>query len=368
VSFPDLTQHEREYLLAAFDSTWIASTGEFVTRFESDFARFVGTRHAITCVNGTAALHLTMLALGIGEGDEVILPDLTYVATANAVRYLGATPVLADCDQHTWTIDPASVRRLITPRTRAVVAVHLFGVPADMTGLQAIANEFDLSIVEDAAEAHGAQWNGRPVGSLGSVSAFSFYGNKIITTGEGGAVCTDRDDIAEKVRLLRGQGMAPGRRYWFPEIGHNYRMTNLCCAIGVAQLERFAEMHGKRESVRWWYEDALADRSLPIQCQQIPELADPVLWILAIVLGEGAADRDRLTDDLQSCGIETRPFFHPLHQLPPYRDCPTDNGCPIATTLAARGVMLPTHTRLTQDDIRTVVDELSACLCQRIEA
>ena len=368
VSFPDLTRREREYLLAAFDSTWIASAGRFVDRFESEFARFAGTRHAISCVNGTAALHLSMLALGIGEGDEVILPDLTYVATANAVRYVGATPVFADCDEHTWTIDPDSVRRLLSPRTRAIVAVHLFGVPADMSALQAIAEDLNLAIVEDAAEAHGAGWKGRPAGSLGTVSTFSFYGNKIITTGEGGMVCTDRADVSDKVRLLRGQGMAPDRRYWFPQIGYNYRMSNLCCAIGVAQLERFAELRLKRETVRRWYQQALAERDLPLSCQRAQQSANPAFWMLGVVLNEGAADREKLMVGLQECGIETRPFFHPLHQLPPYRRCRSDKGCPTASAIAARGLMLPTHTHLTKGDVHTVINEVAARLSPRVEA
>ncbi len=367
VSRPDLSTRERDYLLAAFDSSWISSTGPFVTRFEEQFARFVDCRKAVSCVNGNAALHLALLSLGVGPGDEVVVPDVTYIATANAVRYVGAQPVLADCDPRTWTLDPRSVSRLITERTRAIILVHLLGVPADVEAIRTLAKPRSIALVEDAAEAHGAAVGGKPVGSLSDVSVFSFYANKVIATGEGGMVCTSRDDIAERVRLLRGQGARPDRTYWFDEIGYNYRMTNLTCAIGLAQLERFAELRAKREAIRKWYDDALSDASLPVDRQQARAGTDPVLWMYGIILkDECPISRDEMREKLRRSGIETRPLFPALHTLPIYADCHTDGGCTVSRRLGERGIMLPTHTQLRREDVRRVVASLEAALVQTV--
>jgi perosamine synthetase len=365
VSRPDLTALERSYLLDAFDSSWIASTGPYVQRFEGRFAEFCQVPHAVSCTNGTCALHLALLALEIGSGDEVIVPDQTYVSTANAVRYVGATPVFADCDPLTWTIDPASVERLLSPRTRAIVAVHLFGVPADMDRLRPIADDAGCALVEDAAQAHGARWAGRRVGSPGDISTFSFYGNKILTTGEGGMVCTGDDRLAARVRKLKGQGADPARHYWFDEVGYNYRMTNLACAVGLAQLERFEELRDRRERVRRWYLEALSEEDLPLIVQQTQPQAEAVLWMQGVVLEDAApAEREELRRGLAAAGIETRPFFPSLSSLPIYDDCPTDAGCPVSRHLGERGIMLPTHTQLERDDVRRIVAAVSSLIGQ----
>jgi perosamine synthetase len=365
VSQPDLSGRERACLLEAFDSSWISSKGPCIAEFETLFADFAGTGHAVTCVNGTAALHLALSALDLGPGDEVIVPTLTYVATANAVRYVGAEPVFADCDPDTWTLDPQSVDRLVTDRTRAVIAVHLHGVPCDMQGLGDLARRYGLRIVEDAAEAHGARFGGRPVGSLGDIATFSFYGNKIITTGEGGMVCTDDAGLAERVRRLRGQGVVPDAQYQFDRVGYNYRMTNLAAAIGLAQLERFNAFRRKREAVGSWYDAAIAHAQLPLRRQAATPRSEPVLWMYAVVLGEEAPPgRDRLRTQLAERGIETRPFFHPLHELPMYRNSRNDDGCHVSPAIASRGIMLPTHTGLTEADIHRVVDAVGAATLQ----
>ena len=365
VSMPDLTDRERGYLIEAFDSSWISSTGSFVSRFETEFAKFVGVDHAISCVNGTCALHLALSSLGVGPGDEVILPALTYVATANAVAYVGAEPVFADCDPQTWNIDPASVTRLLTNRTRAVIPVHLFGEPADLTALRDLAKRHGLALVEDAAEAHGAVHAGKRVGSRGDVGVFSFYGNKILSTGEGGMVCTNREALAVRVRKLRGQGVDPNRHYWFDEIGFNYRMTNLACAIGLGQVERFEELHRARETVRTWYDELLDTGDLPLIRQGHPAESSPVLWIYGVVLEPGVEPgRDELRRRLSDAGIETRPFFHALNTLPMYRHCRNDGACRISQTLGERGIMLPTHSRLAREDVEYVVGALGAALGQ----
>jgi perosamine synthetase len=363
ISQPDLTDRERACLLEAFDSSWVSSIGPFVNRFEERFAEFVGVANAMSCVNGTAALHLALLGLNVGPGDEVIVPDMTYVATVNAVRYIGATPVLADCDPMTWVLNPESVARLITKRTRAVIAVHLLGMPCDLGALGSLCKRHNLYLIEDASEAHGALYNGRPIGSWGDVATFSFYGNKILTTGEGGMVCTDDSGIAARIRKLRGQGSDPKRPYWFDQVGYNYRMTNLACSLGLAQLERFEQLRRKREDVRNWYESALRRAKLPVRTQQATPSSRPVLWMFGIVLDDAMPiTRDALAAALARARIETRPFFHPLHTLPMYIDEKADNKCPVSVTLGQRGLMLPTHTKLTESEVRLIVETIEAAI------
>ncbi|MGB8511125.1 MAG: DegT/DnrJ/EryC1/StrS family aminotransferase, partial [Pyrinomonadaceae bacterium] len=221
VAAPVLAGREKEYVADCMESGWISSSGKYVELFEAAFAKFCGVRHAVACCNGTVALHLALVALGVAPNDEVIVPTLTFVATANAVTYCGARPVFVDSEPETWNLDPAQVEAKITSRTKGIIAVHLYGQPAEMDALRAVARRHGLFLLEDAAEAHGALYKGRPAGSLGDVAAFSFYGNKIIATGEGGMVTTDDDALAARVRLLRGQGMDTERRYWFPVVGYN---------------------------------------------------------------------------------------------------------------------------------------------------
>ena len=237
VAQPRLIGNETKYVLDCLESGWISSVGEYVERFEKRFAEFTGTQFAASCSNGTVALHLALLAVGVGPGDEVIVPTLTYVATANAVRYCGATPIFVDSENDTMNLDPAKVKLAISPKTKAVIAVHLYGHPADIYSLRLICDPLNIKIVEDAAEAHGSSIGNSAAGSLGDVATFSFYGNKIITTGEGGMITTNSTEIDEKVRLLKGQGQDPSRRYWFSTTGYNYRLTNVAAAIGLAQLE-----------------------------------------------------------------------------------------------------------------------------------
>ena len=360
VARPDLSGREAEYVAEAIASSWISSTGRYVDRFERDFAELCGTRHAIAAANGTVALHLALVALGVGPGDEVIVPSLTYIATANAVRYTGAEPVFVDVDPATWCIDPGAVEAAITPRTRGAIVVHLYGHPADMDALRAVADRRGMWLVEDAAEAHGARYRGRPVGGLGSIGTFSFYGNKIITSGEGGALTTDDDELARKLRLYRGQGVDPDRRYWFGVVGYNYRLTNVACAILCAQLERFDELQGGRRHVYDLY-DAALDGIPGIGRQPVASWAEPAPWLYCITVDrdELGRSRDELMDDLATAGIETRPFFHPVHRLPPYAPsdrAPTD--LPATDQLAAAGMNLPTATQMTEDDVARVADAI----------
>jgi perosamine synthetase len=363
VAEPSLIGNEADYVAECLRSTWISSSGIFLDRFEAAFAEFCGARHAVAASNGTTALHLALVALGIGPGDEVIVPTLTYIASANAVSYCGATPVFADSDPVTMAIDPDHAASKITTRTKAIMPVHLYGHPADMGRIQALAARHGLAVVEDAAEAHGALCNGRKVGGIGDCGAFSFFGNKIITTGEGGAVVTNDSRLAEKMRLYRGQGMDPARRYWFPVIGYNYRMTNIAAAIGLAQLERVEEHLAARRRVAGWYEQRLAAHPDRFDLPQTMPWATNVYWMYTPVLRNVVkSQRGQVIERMAAAGIETRPVFHPMHHLPPYLE---KNGrYPVAERLSATGINLPTHAGLAEAD----VDRVAALLLSAVRS
>lgn len=352
---PWLSENVRRYVLDCVDSGWISSLGEYVGRFERDFAAFCEARRAVATSNGTTALHLALVALGIGAGDEVLVPDLTFVATANAVRYTGATPVLVDADPVTWTLDPADARRKVTPRTRAIVPVHIYGHPVDLDPLLELARAHDLRVVEDAAEAHGARYRGRRVGALGHAGVFSFYGNKIITTGEGGMVVTNDPALAERAAFLRDHAMDPKRRYYHPEIGFNYRMTNLQAAIGCAQLEQVESILVRRKTIAAAYEAGLS--GVPgLRRPPAEPWAESVYWMYSVLVEPGfGRDRDAVRDGLRARGVDSRPFFVPLHELPPYR---TEASFPVATALGRTGINLPSGTGLTAAEIQTVCHAL----------
>jgi len=361
VAAPDLSGNEEQYVLDAIRSSWISSTGPYVERFEREFAAFAGTRAAISVANGTVALHLALLANDVGPGDEVIVPSLTYIATANAVRYVGAEPMFVDIDPATWCLDPAAVEAAVTPRTRAIVAVHVYGHPADMDAINAIGKRHGLSVIEDAAEAHGATYRGRPAGSLGTLATFSFYGNKILTSGEGGAITVDDPDLESRIRLLRGQGMDPNRRYFFPIVGYNYRLTNVACAILCAQMERADGFIARRAEIAAAYARGLA-RIPGIDGQPIADYAVPATWLVSIQVRPDAygLDRDALADALATEGIETRPFFHPLHRLPPYVDRPgAARDLPVTDLVASRGLNLPTAVSMSDADVDRVVEAIA---------
>ena len=347
ISDPDLTGNERVYLLNAFDSDRISGSGPFVELFEAEFARFCGTRHALTCSSGTTALHLALLAIGVGPGDEVIVPSLTYIATANAVSYCGATPVFADADCDSWNAEADQLAPLITPRTKAIIVVHLYGNPVDMMPVMALAQRHGLMVIEDAAEAHGASYRGQKVGAIGDIGTFSFYGNKVMTTGEGGMVTTNDGALADRMRLIRGQGMDPGRRYWFPVVGHNFRLTNLQSAIGLAQLERIGTfIEARRRCARLYQTHLSAIQGLKFQAHR-PE-SHGISWMFSILLPNEAA-RDRTMELLAEHDIETRPLFWPLHTMPPYQSLQAH--CPVTEQLAPRGINLPSGRHVKEEDI-----------------
>ena len=347
---PDLSGKEREYVLECMESTWISSKGKFIGRFESGFADFVGATYAASVCNGTVALHLALLVLGIGAGDEVIVPSLTYIASVNAIRYVGATPVFADSLPDTWQVDPLDVERRITPRTRAILAVHLYGGASDMIALSNLCAHHNLRLIEDCAEAIGTRLNGRHVGTFGHIATFSFFGNKTITTGEGGMVVSRDAAIDKEVRHLRGQGLASDREYWHDVIGYNYRMTNICAAIGTAQLERTDKILRQKTLLAQRYREALTDTPITFQTPTAGE--SPSHWMVTI-LTPTAADRNTLRDSLKIAGIETRPAFHPAHTMPMYLH--EHDRLPVAEDIAARGINLPSWHQLPDPDLERIV-------------
>ena len=355
VAEPSMGEKELEYVTDCIRSGWVSALGEYVRRFEREFAAYCGVRYGVATHNGTVALHLALAALGIGPGDEVILPSLTFVATANAVAYTGAKPVFADSEPYTWNIDPESAARVITPHTRAIIAVHLYGHPTDMDPLRALADQNDLTIIEDAAEAHGARYKGRRVGSLSDVAIFSFFGNKIITTGEGGMVLTDDAALAERCLFLENQARDKENPYWHSEIGFNYRMTNVQAALGVAQLERIEELIAIRGRNAAHYERRLSEvpgLSLP----PCAEWANNVYWMYSVLVEESyGLDRDTLMTRLRQQRIDTRPVFYPIHTLPMYN---SGQRLPVAEEIGRKGINLPSGATLTPEQVDIVCDAL----------
>ncbi|MFD0672793.1 DegT/DnrJ/EryC1/StrS family aminotransferase [Cohnella sp. GCM10027633] len=358
MSIPRLDGNEAKYVMDCLQSTWISSNGSYIEKFERAFADFCGAKHAISCSNGTTALHLALLAHGVGRGDEVLVPTLTFVATANAVAYCGATPVFVDAEPATWNLDPSLLERYITPRTKGIIPVHLYGHPADMDPIRQLADKYGLFVVEDAAEAIGARYKGKTVGSIGDCATFSLFGNKTITTGEGGLVTTDNDELAGTIRQLKGQGQDPRRRYWFPVVGYNYRMTNVQAAIGLAQMERIDWHVEERIRIANRYASKLENDprlQLPVEM----EWARNAYWMYGVVLrGTDAALRDDVMRRMFEKGVETRPFFYPMHALPPYEAGQPNDRYPVADRISSQGFNLPTYGGLSEEDIDDIVAKL----------
>jgi len=353
IAEPSIGEEELTNVVEAVRSGWISSKGKFIQEFEEKFAHYCGVKYGVATSNGTTALHLALTALGIGAGDEVIVPTLTFVATANTVRYTGAKPRFVDSHPDYWCIDPEKIEEVITSKTKALIPVHLYGHPCDMKPIMAIASRHSLYVIEDAAEAHGAEYKGRKVGSFGDIACFSFYGNKILTTGEGGMCLTNEERLAEKMRILRDHGMSPQRRYWHDIIGFNYRMTNMQAAVGVAQSSKLDEFVKRKRQIAELYNSLLADAkgvSLP------PEMpwAKNVYWMYSILIQDDfGIERDELMQRLEQRGVETRPLFYPLHIMPPHK---TRGRFPIAEELSEKGVSLPSSVNLTQEEIEYVAD------------
>lgn len=366
VSEPYLGGNEEKYVLECLRTNWISSLGKFIPQFEAGFAKFCGSRHGVAVMNGTAALQLALAALGIREGDEVIVPSLTFVATANAVRYLGAKPVFVDSEIETWNLDPKKVSAAITKKTKAIIPVHLYGHPCDMDSIMRIARKHGLFVIEDAAEAHGAEYKGKKVGSIGGIGCFSFYGNKIITTGEGGMCVTNDSKLAERMHFLKDHAMKAEKRYWHPELGYNLRMTNIQAAIGLAQLEQIDKFLAAKIRHAQLYRSLLQGvKGLTLQ----PELpwARSVYWMHSVLVDETefGCSRDELMQKLKEKGIDSRPFFYPMHQLPMYSSGYSDTDFPVATGLSRSGINLPSSVKLSEQDIRHVCSAIAGIAANR---
>lgn len=348
---PDLSGNEIPYAEAALRSGWISSIGEYVERFEAALAQETECPHAIALANGTVALHLALHCLDIGPGDEVIVPTFTYIASVNTIAQTGATPVFAESRASDWLLDPADVERRITPRTKAIMPVHLFGALCDPE-LNAIARRHGLKIIEDAAEALGARRGGRHVGHDADVTTFSFFGNKTVTTGEGGAVIAHDPQLAARLRKVKGQGQSLNRRYWHDELGFNYRMTNICAAIGTAQMERLPQILARKQAIADLYQSELAGNLFTFQ--QTAEDVRSSNWLVSLLLPPGC-DRDAVMAYLAEQGIDSRPVFYCAHHMPMYR---SDERFPVAEDIAARGISLPSYPTLSDDQVRRVASTL----------
>jgi perosamine synthetase len=356
-----LKGNELEYITECVTTGWISSQGRFVTRFEEMFAELHGISPELSVAvsNGTTALHLALVSLGVGPGDEVIVPDFTFAATANAVLHAGATPVLVDVESDTWALCPEEVKQAITPKTKAIIPVHLYGHPAKMNELMAIAKAHNLLVIEDCAESLGAKYDGKLTGTIGDAGTFSFFGNKTITTGEGGMVLFKNSTHAFRSRMLRDHGMSKEKRYWHLETGFNYRMTNMQAAIGVAQLERFEQILNKKAGLAKIYRSQLQEIwQLEMPPNRAP--ADPTCWIFTLLLKESCGfDRSKIMDALLSKGVETRSTFFPLHQMPAFsRFVRSDCKFTFSKALASRGISLPSSVTLSKEDINTIAKSI----------
>ena len=352
---PVFVGNEKKYVNECLDDVWISGSGKFVSAFENEFAKYVGVKHAMSVCNGTVALHLALLALNIKSGDEIIVPTFTYIASVNAIKYCNATPIFIDSVHKTWQLDPAEIRKKITAKTKAIIVPHLYGSSAEMDEICAIAKEFKLKIIEDAAEAFGTKYNGKHVGGFGEVSTFSFFGNKTITCGEGGMVVTNDDNIADLVRRLKGQGLAKNREYYHDIVGYNYRMTNVTAAIGLAQLEKADEIIAKKRHLADLYRKKFSDYK---NAEFYPELKNVFnsYWMCSVLFANEAT-KNKAREALKQGGVETRPLFYPAHLMPPYQ--PNSENFPVAQDLAFRGINLPSSIDVDEKSVDKIIKILA---------
>jgi len=362
VAEPEIGEEDLRNVVEAVKSGWVSSKGKFIEEFENSFAKYVSVKYGVATSNGTVALHLALAALGVEPHDEVIVPDLTFAATINAVLYVGAKPVIADIDPNYWCLSPSGLKEAITSRTKAIIPVHLYGHPCDMEEIMEIAERYGIYVIEDAAEAHGAEYKGKRVGSFGHIACFSFYGNKIITTGEGGMCLTNDEELAEKMKILRDHGMDPKKRYWHNVVGFNYRMTNLQAAIGVAQLSKIEKFIEKKRKIAKLYAEELSSIEGITLHPEMP-WAKCVYWLYSILINEEKTgiNRDKLAEKLQNYGIETRNLFYPLHEMPPYQKY-ANLPYPASSAISRRGLSLPSSVKLSEEDINYIAQKIKEAI------
>ncbi len=364
VNEPHMPANAESYVLDCIKSGWISSAGSYIDRFETAFADYFQVPHAITVSNGTTALHVAVAALGIGPGDEVILPDLTIISCPLAIHYTGAVPVVVDVEPVTGNIDPTLIEQAITKKTKAIMIVHLYGHPVDMDPILAIAKKHNLFVIEDAAEAHGALYKGKPIGGLGDIGCFSLYGNKIVTTGEGGMVITKSDALNTKIRLLKDLAHMPGKRFYHEEVGFNYRMTNLQAALGLSGMEEIEWAISQKRTMADIYTRGLSDcryLELPIE----KSYARSVYWMYALtVTKDSPLSKDEFRTELKKRGVDTRDYFVPIHQQPVFTSRGYFSGasCPVSDDLSKRGLYIPSGLAITKAQQQQVIEAIHAIL------
>lgn len=355
---PSLTALEKEYLISAFDTGWISSQGEFLGEFEQNFAKFHGMKHAIASSNCTTALHLALLAAGVTQGSEVICPDLTFIAPANMIRLCGAVPVLVDIEPISWCIDPNKIEEKITNKTKAIIVVHAFGHAANMEKIVELSNHYGLALIEDVAEAPGAFFNSQLAGTFGDFSCYSFFANKIITTGEGGMILTNHSDHEKSIRILRDHGMSREVRYVHEVVGFNYRMTNMQAAIGLGQLTRFIDILEAREKQSNQYRNNFAGNSR-IQWRPVEPWCNSVHWLATITL-RSAELRNNLLAYLKNNKIDARQMVYPVHMAKPYQSSNKNSDFPISNDISLKSLHLPSSTNLTENQVDYICSIVSS--------
>ena len=364
VASPLLNGNELAYVTDCIRTNWISSQGKYVSKFEKDFSNYHNGLRAVSVCNGTVAIHLALIALNIGQGDEVIVPDFTFAASINAIIHAGAKPVLIDVNKNSWNIDTTKIENLITKKTKAIMIVHLYGLPCDIQEVINIAKKHSLLIIEDCAEALGSKYKNLPIGIFGDAATFSFYGNKTITTGEGGMVLFKNNDNADRAEMLRDHGMLKSHRYWHQEVGYNYRLTNIQAAIGVAQFERLDEFIKAKNHIATTYNSILSKYDyfqLPLQVEGYTNS----YWLYTFLIkNEAPFDRNDLINYLNIYGIETRPVFYSLHLMPPYKKF--GNGIDFNNSLmiSKSGISLPSSVNLSINEL-TYISEIINIFCKK---
>jgi perosamine synthetase len=355
IASPSLKGNELKYVIECLETNWISSQGRFIPIFEKMISDYCHMNFGTAVSNGTVAIHLALMALGIGEGDEVIVPDLTFGATINAVLQANATPVIVDVEKDSWCIDPLEIVKYITPKTKAIIPVHIYGQLADMEKICQIAKKYNLYVIEDCAESLGAYFKGRPSGSFSDISCFSFFANKIITTGEGGMCLTQSKEIDEKLKVLRDHGMSKTKRYWHDFVGMNYRMTNIQAAIGVAQVEQMHFFIKRRSEIRNLYEENLEKNKL-FQSQPLLPDRKSITWLVTFLMSENV-DTLKMIELAKAKNIDLRPFFYPLSQMPPFAKYKKGN-CPVSKDLSSKGLCFPTSLIFNNEEYKKIIDQI----------
>jgi perosamine synthetase len=367
VAGPWITEKEIQYVTDAVTNAWYGNANMYHERFERAFAEYVGTKYAIALPTCTSALHLSLLGMGIKEGDEVIVPDATWIATSAPISYVGATPVFADIDPQTWCLSAEAFEACITPRTKAVIPVDLYGGMPDMDAIRAIARRRDIFIIEDAAEALGAEYKGNRAGSFGDTGVFSFHGSKTVTTGEGGMLVTDHEDLYRRIQVLRDHGRQPGdRMFWNTEVAYKYKMSSMQAALGLAQLERIEELIQRKTEQFAWYQNELAGLD-GLTLNETPAHVRNTYWMVTIVLDKKfGLNKTQLMERFSQYGIDTRPFFHPLSSIPAYEDSEqaylARQRNQVVYDISPYAINLPSALNLTREDIKHVCDCLKDIL------